>query len=57
MNFQDRRVKMDHTKTQRMKLTKSKQAKRKNEEKTKRGCSPLWLPILLLDKLVSANTN
>jgi hypothetical protein len=39
------------------KSTKSKQAKSKKEAKTKRGCSPVWLPILLLDKSVSVDTN
>jgi hypothetical protein len=57
MNFQDQGVNMDHPKTQRMKLTKSRQAKRKKEAKTKRGRSPVWSPILLSDKSVSADTN
>jgi hypothetical protein len=56
MNFQDQRVNMDHLMTQRMKLTKSKKAKRKKEENTKRGCSPVRPPILLSDKSVSVDT-
>jgi len=57
MNFQDQGVNMDHPMTQRMKLTKSRQVKRKKEEKSKRGRSPVESPILLLNKSVSVDTN
>ena len=58
MNFQDQGVNMDHPMTQRMKnQPKAGKQKAKKEAKTKRGCSPVWSPIFLLDKLVSADTN
>jgi hypothetical protein len=58
MIFQDQGVNMDHPMTQRMKnQPKAGKPKPKREAKTKTGRSPVWSPILLSDKSVSADTN
>jgi hypothetical protein len=58
MNSQDLRVNMDHPMTQRMKSQQNTgNPKEKKKANTKRGRSPVWSPILLSDKSVSADTN
>jgi hypothetical protein len=51
MKFQNQGVKMDHAKTQRMKLTKRRQAKRKKEVKNQRRMFPIMVTNFVIGKI------